>query len=280
MDIKDEDEIKTLDTINDFPHVGLLSFENSGENLLRFYLEHIFKIKTQSNIKKEFLPKQTLFQNNTNNLDLSWIICSDFPIRFKFEYIQTEIAMAIIITRNPIEVIMSLALKDSILIEDSLNKADELIKQWKLFHKYWINAPIPVYIVKYEELLEQPLDILKDLARFVLGIKTIDETKIDYAIQQVLSIQIKEMYFAYNASVKQNASLSDNVLSQFQEKFLALKTLMHKFKYSDDEDNIDNNDDYNWIDNFNKENLIKSVELQELMANSVLTSTYYALRLC
>ena len=57
MDIKGEDEIKTLDTINDFPHVGLLSFGNSGENLLRFYLEHILKIKTQSNIKKEFLPK-------------------------------------------------------------------------------------------------------------------------------------------------------------------------------------------------------------------------------
>ena len=36
-DINEENSIKTLDTVNDFPHVGLMYFENSGENLLRFY---------------------------------------------------------------------------------------------------------------------------------------------------------------------------------------------------------------------------------------------------
>ena len=54
-DINEENSIKTLDTVNDFPHVGLMYFENSGENLLRFYIENIFKIQTQTNIKKEFL---------------------------------------------------------------------------------------------------------------------------------------------------------------------------------------------------------------------------------
>ena len=37
----DEEKIKPLDTVNDFPHVGLMYYENSGENLLRFYLENI-----------------------------------------------------------------------------------------------------------------------------------------------------------------------------------------------------------------------------------------------
>ena len=46
----DEEKIKPLDTVNDFPHIGLLYFENSGENLLRFYLENIFKIQTDTNI--------------------------------------------------------------------------------------------------------------------------------------------------------------------------------------------------------------------------------------
>ena len=54
-DLLDDQDIKTLETVNDFPHVGLIYFENSGENLLRFYLEQIFRIKTQTNIRKEFL---------------------------------------------------------------------------------------------------------------------------------------------------------------------------------------------------------------------------------
>ena len=60
----DEQSIKTLDIVNDFPHIGLIYYENSGENLLRFYLEEIFKIQTQTNIKKNFLisPTNNIFQ--------------------------------------------------------------------------------------------------------------------------------------------------------------------------------------------------------------------------
>ena len=86
--------------------------------------------------------------------------------------------------------------------------------------------------------------------------------------------------------MKQSDNLSDNILTQFQDKFTKLNSLMKKFKYADDEN--DNNDIYelkeeessaNWINEFNNENLIKSVELQENIANSVLTSSYYTLRL-
>ena len=42
-----------LDSVNDFPKIGLAYFENSGENLLRYYLEKIFNIKTSNNSRKE-----------------------------------------------------------------------------------------------------------------------------------------------------------------------------------------------------------------------------------
>lgn len=45
--------IQYLEKINDFPKVGLIYYENSGENLLRLYLEKIFRIKTGCNLKKE-----------------------------------------------------------------------------------------------------------------------------------------------------------------------------------------------------------------------------------
>jgi len=45
--------IRYLEKVNDFPKIGLLYFENSGENLMRLYLEKIFRIKTGCNLKTE-----------------------------------------------------------------------------------------------------------------------------------------------------------------------------------------------------------------------------------
>ena len=209
--------------------------------------------------------------------------------------------MAIILVRNPIEVIMSLVLKDSFLLEEALNKADEYIKNWKNFYKYWINAPIPCYIIKYEELLEQPYYMLKDLCKFILGLKNLDETKLDYSIKRVLGMSIDDKYYAFDVSTKQSVNLSDKILSKFHEKFMVIQNIMKKFKYADDgnemKESINFNEintnlnsitknelitDYknvNWINEFNNENFIKSVELQETIANSVLTSNYFTLRL-
>ena len=287
-DLLDEQSIKTLDTVNDFPHVGLIYFENSGENLLRFYLEQIFRIQTQTNIRKEFLINSinNIFPKKDQDLNLFWVIPSDYPLRDSNEYDPIDISIAVVLVRNPIEVIMSYLLKESLLLEEALRRADEMINQWKEFYKYWINAPIPCYIVKYEELIDDPCNILKDLSRFMLGIKSIEETKLDYSIQKAVKIDVDSKYLAFDVSMKQSDNLSDNILTQFQEKFTKLNSLMKKFKYAEDE--YDNNDmselleeenAANWINEFNNENLIKSVELQENIANSVLTSSYYTLRL-
>ena len=285
--ILDDQSIKTLDTVNDFPHIGLIYYENSGENLLRYYLEEIFKIQTQTNIKKKFLtsPTNNIFTKKEQDLNLFWIIPSDYPIRNTNEYEIVDISLAIILVRNPIEVIMSYLLKESLLLEEALKKADEMINKWKVFYKYWINAPIPCYIIKYEELIEDPNNILKDLTRFMLGIKSVEETKLDYAIQKAIKNDVDQKYYPFNISMKQSNNLSDNMLMQFQEKFTRLNGLMKKFKYEEDEnDNEEINgtkeeNSSSFIKEFNNENIIKSVELQENIANSILTSSYYTLRL-
>ena len=283
----DEQTIKTLDTVNDFPHVGLIYYENSGENLLRFYLEEIFRIQTMTNIKKKFLlsPINNIFPKKEEDLNLFWVIPSDYPIRDSNEYETIDISLAIILVRNPIEVIMSNLLKESILLEEALKRADEMINSWKTFYKYWINAPIPCYLIKYEELIEEPSIILKDLARFMLGIKTVEGTKLEYVIQKAIKLDPDQKYYPFSISTKQNNNLTDNILTQFQEKFTRLNGLMKKFKYDrDDNDNEDINGQNeeiisSFIKEFNNENIIKSVELQENIANSILTSSYYTLRL-
>ena len=287
--ILDEQSIKTLDTVNDFPHVGLVYYENSGENLLRFYLEQIFRIQTQTNIKKEFLvsPINNIFPKKDQDLNLFWVIPSDYPIRESYEYETIDISLAIILVRNPIDVIMSLLLKESLLLEEALKKADEMINKWKSFYKYWLNAPIPCHVVLYEELLEEPANILKNVCKFMLGIKIIEKTKLDYSIQKAIKMEVDQKYYPFNILLKKNEYINDNMINELEGKFTKLSGLMRKFKYSsDDNDNDEKKDDANFEDlganfikQFNIDNFIKSVELQDNIANSILTSSYYTLRL-
>ena len=287
--ILDEQSIKTLDTVNDFPHVGLVYYENSGENLLRFYLEQIFRIQTQTNIKKEFLvsPINNIFPKKDQDLNLFWVIPSDYPIRESYEYETIDISLAIILVRNPIDVIMSLLLKESLLLEEALKKADEMINKWKSFYKYWLNAPIPCHVVLYEELLEDPANILKNVCKFMLGIKIIEKTKLDYSIQKAVKMEVDQKYYPFNILLKKNEYINDNMINELEGKFTKLSGLMRKFKYSsDDNDNDEKKDDANFEDlganfikQFNIDNFIKSVELQDNIANSILTSSYYTLRL-
>ena len=287
--ILDEQSIKTLDTVNDFPHVGLVYYENSGENLLRFYLEQIFRIQTQTNIKKEFLvsPINNIFPKRDQDLNLFWVIPSDYPIRESYEYETIDISLAIILVRNPIDVIMSLLLKESLLLEEALKKADEMINKWKSFYKYWLNAPIPCHVVLYEELLEDPANILKNVCKFMLGIKIIEKTKLDYSIQKAIKMEVDQKYYPFNILLKKNEYINDNMINELEGKFTKLSGLMRKFKYSsDDNDNDEKKYDANFEDlganfikQFNIDNFIKSVELQDNIANSILTSSYYTLRL-
>ena len=287
--ILDEQSIKTLDTVNDFPHVGLVYYENSGENLLRFYLEQIFRIQTQTNIKKEFLvsPINNIFPKKDQDLNLFWVIPSDYPIRESYEYETIDISLAIILVRNPIDVIMSLLLKESLLLEEALKKADEMINKWKSFYKYWLNAPIPCHVVLYEELLEDPANILKNVCKFMLGIKIIEKTKLDYSIQKAIKMEVDQKYYPFNILLKKNEYINDNMINELEGKFTKLSGLMRKFKYSsDDNDNDEKKDDANFEDlganfikQFNIDNFIKSVELQDNIANSILTSSYHTLRL-
>ena len=287
--ILDEQSIKTLDTVNDFPHVGLVYYENSGENLLRFYLEQIFRIQTQTNIKKEFLvsPINNIFPKKDQDLNLFWVIPSDYPIRESYEYETIDISLAIILVRNPIDVIMSLLLKESLLLEEALKKADEMINKWKSFYKYWLNAPIPCHVVLYEELLEDPANILKNVCKFMLGIKIIEKTKLDYSIQKAIKMEVDQKYYPFNILLKKNEYINDNMINELEGKFTKLSGLMRKFKYSSDDNyNDEKKDDANFEDlganfikQFNIDNFIKSVELQDNIANSILTSSYYTLRL-
>ena len=271
-------KISNLESINDFPKVGLLYVENSGENLLRFYLENIFRIKTGLNIKNEFVDqKANVFTSNNSNLDSNWIICSDFPSRKKEEYNPILVSCTILLVRNPIDLIMSKILKEGLTAEDNnFTKVNEMIEEWKAFYKFWVDSPVPIYLVRYEDLIEDPEEILKGLCKFLLGIKSLDYTKIEYAIKQVLLERIDKQFFAHDIQIDGERMLNSETIDLLQKQFLEkLLKVLRKFNYEVNDDGVASS----WMVDFNNDNLVKSIEFHEYINNQFSTSKYLNIKL-
>lgn len=287
-------ETKYLENLNNFPKIGLIFYENSGENLMRFYLEQVFKVKSGSNIKTLHNNIFKTSNQNHENLENYWLIASDYPLRNKDEYFSTYISSAIILVRNPIDLIMSKTLKETFAFDEAMEKIENLIDEWKEFYKYWIESPIPVHIVRYEDLLYEPAEILTEICKFLLGVKNLVNTKLDYAIRNVCEMKVENIYFAYDVEIGNNIAnnnssnannnsndnkfffLNKENIVLIQKKFMdRLSRVLNLFKYQI-------NDDYdtkNWLVDTNKENLVKSVEFHELLINQFMTSNYYALKI-
>ena len=275
--IKMLSEIKYLENVNNFPNVGLMYFENSGENLLRLYLERIFRIKTGTNIKNEFFDKEKLFQQN-EHIELKWIIASDYPQRNPQEYTSANISSAILLIRNPVDLIMSKILRDSYFLEEALNKIDQMIEVWKEFYKFWVNAPIPVHIIRYEDLIDEPQEILKQLTKFILGIKNIENSKLEYILKVISHEKIDKHFLAYDVEVREDnhTLLNQESIQKIQHKFyLKLDKLLKKFNY--EVSTIAPS--FNWLAEFNKDNFVKSVEFHDFLNNQFLTSSYYTINI-
>jgi hypothetical protein len=85
--------------------------------------------------------------------------------------------------------------KESILSENLKHFWDDFfetdVKSWLKWHDYWMEkvktSSIPVYFFRFEDLLLQPENILKDMFRFILAEKNLDGKVIEQRIKDVIT---------------------------------------------------------------------------------------------
>ena len=157
------------DTTDDLDTVVMTSYPRSGNTLLRAYLEKIMGLITGSDcdISKKL---------NVALMDLGlagdglvykrvWIVKTHYPERYGKTRFGAE--RAILLMRSPLDCITSLfnmvcSGSHDLSISDhdfiSFHKYwHEFIRQeitvWNDFHEFWINAKIPVHIIRYEDIL-------------------------------------------------------------------------------------------------------------------------------
>ncbi len=239
---------KFLDPNNSFERVVLVSYPRSGNSLLRGHLERVTGILTGSDGRVTRALNAQLKEYGLQGEGISdervWIIKSHFPERLGDSEFKAE--KVILLVRNPLDAFDSLfnmiaTGSHNLSIADSeYTQFRKLWEQfvedetniWEHFHHFWLRCPLPVYIVRYEDLLFQPHDTLLSLFRFLLNVKQLKGTLIDQTIREHLTAYSGSTSLVYRPRVgKFNAHFhhySEEQLLILKER---LKDLLKKFGY-------------------------------------------------
>jgi len=75
---------------------------------------------------------------------------------------------------------------------------------WKDFHEFWLNAKIPVHIIRFEDILHNPKDTMMSLMRFILNEKSIDGSNMERYIDLAVKDSAPEIYKPREGKVNLN----------------------------------------------------------------------------
>lgn len=136
-----------------------------------------------------------------------WIAQTNFPEETGIA--RTTINKCILLVRNPLDSILGLFhmlatrsidnKMSDIEFEELADAWDEFVRQeicmWRDFYNYWALEPlIPTYIVRLEDLYEEPRSTLTELFKFILNTKSIDGTLIQHIINEETKDSQKYVY--------------------------------------------------------------------------------------
>lgn len=65
---------------------------------------------------------------------------------------------------------------------------------WRDYHEFWLNAKIPVHIVRFEDVLYNTKATMNKLLKFVLNSYCIDETYLEKYIDLAVQEKAPEIY--------------------------------------------------------------------------------------
>lgn len=147
----------------------------------------------------------------------------------------------VLLIRSPLDCIISLFHMDSTATHDcSIADSDFVsykswwegylkneITVWRDFHNFWMKQDVPIHIIRYEDLVARPGEIMPDLMRFVFGTKDIDGTLLESYINIAVAEGAKKTYKPRvgkaNANMdKYTQELLDNVAKSCPEQLKCL----------------------------------------------------------
>mmetsp|Transcript_10770 Transcript_10770/g.12121 ORF Transcript_10770/g.12121 Transcript_10770/m.12121 type:complete len:258 (+) Transcript_10770:159-932(+) len=166
---------------NSFEKVALCSFPGSGSNLLRYYLQKATRVLTGSDcdINSPIFNEQLVngFSGESRTDPKVWIVSTAFPYQREDKMFAAN--KCILLVRDPADCLYSYVSQKYTgsgyqkLAVGSLTRnkwaiqqfVEDEISNWVAFNEYWMSneRDIPVFIVRYEELLLNTAEVLSNL---------------------------------------------------------------------------------------------------------------------
>ena len=127
-----------------------------------------------------------------------WIARTHFPNLPSFKEYQVQ--KCVLIIRNPLDVVHSYfhnmgskTHHQSMTQEDVQKKQyllDEMIpmfiEDFNAFYDFWLNHEIPIHLIRYEDILENPVKELTNLFKFLLEIEDTSEIGLEQKVYNVV----------------------------------------------------------------------------------------------
>ena len=189
--------------------VSYASYPRSGNTFLRKYLENITGVATGSDQLMKFTMNVSLqytgFKGEGIVKDRCWINKTHFPYRTPMDK-EFDTGVIILAVRNPLDVFVSFfqmiasqthtqTIKEPINVDEIGQFWNEFfesdVRMWVEWHDFWMEkvktSAVPIYFFRFEDLLLQPEQILKQMFRLILGKKDLDGTIIEQRIKDTIS---------------------------------------------------------------------------------------------
>ena len=262
----------------------MVSFPRSGNTLLRAYLEKIMGLTSGSDcditkkLNKDLMMMGLAGEGLVDKRVM--IVKTHYPERYGKTKFYAE--RAILLVRNPVDSITSLfnmvctgSHNRSIHDEDYFKFSSlwsEFIQQditvWNDFHEFWTNAKIPVHIIRYEDIVQDPKPTLKSLLEFILNVDDLKGTAVEHYLNLAISETSPQIYKPRlgkaHANFDKFGKMQLDFITEQSYKFLKMFNYYDLFleKGSSKIEDLSGTEwDPHFISNFNKASLKKSIHL-------------------
>ncbi|CDW83009.1 fbox domain containing protein [Stylonychia lemnae] len=257
--------------------VILASYPRSGNTLLRAYIERIMGFVTGSDCDIEKKLNKELMMMGLNGEGLVdkrvLVVKTHYPERYGKTKFYAE--KCILEVRNPVDAVTSLF---NMVCTGSHNKSmhpgdyakfskewNEFIEQeitvWKDFHDFWLNAKIPVHLIRFEDILTDPRPTMIKLFKFILNTSHIEGTVIEKYIDLAVKEKAPEIYKPREGRVNTNMDKFNREQLDFMYNYA--KEQLQYFGYDDTYTLNKLGLNSKFIDDFNNQNLEKSIFIQQ-----------------
>lgn len=224
----------------------LASYPRSGNTLLRAYIEKIMGFVTGSDcdIEKKLNKELMLMGLAGEGLvdKRVMVVKTHYPERYGKTKFYAE--RCILEVRNPIDAVTSLF---NMVCTGSHNKSidtgdyskfaaywNEFIEQeisvWKDFHDFWLNAKVPVHLIRFEDILNNPKPTMLSLFQFILNTTDLSNTRIAHYIDLAVQEKAPEVYKPRQGKV--NSNLDKYNAEQLKFMYECASQMLNEFGYA------------------------------------------------